>query len=99
MKKLFVAQPMRNKSDEEILETRRQAVAAAQKLVGEPLEPINAFIALAPDNTKALWFAGKSLESLAEADIAYFCKDWKDYRGCRMEHAACIEYNIPTLYE
>lgn len=38
-------------------------------------------------------------EVLSNADIAYFCKGWDNYRGCRMEHKACKSYNIECLYD
>ena len=36
MKKLFISQPMRGKSDEEILAERQKAIEAAEKVIGEP---------------------------------------------------------------
>ena len=38
MKKLFISQPMRGKTDEEILAVRKKAIESAEKLVGEPVE-------------------------------------------------------------
>lgn len=43
MKKLFISQPMRGKTDEEILETREKAIKKAEKQVGEPVEVIDSF--------------------------------------------------------
>ena len=41
MKKLFISQPMRGKTDEEILAVREKAIKAAEKLIGEPVEVID----------------------------------------------------------
>jgi len=41
MKKLFISQPMRGKTDEEIKAERAKAVEAASELVGEPVEVID----------------------------------------------------------
>ena len=76
MKKLFISQPMRGKSDEEILAERKKAIELAQEMIGEPVEVIDSFFQEAPADAKPLWFLGKSLELLAGADIAYFIKDW-----------------------
>ena len=38
MKKLFISQPMRGKSDEEILAERKKAIELAQEMIGEPVE-------------------------------------------------------------
>ena len=97
MKKLFISQPMRGKSDEEILAERQKAIEVAEKVIGEPVEVIDSFFEKAPVNAKPLWFLGKSLELLAGADIAYFAKGWQDARGCKIENTCAIEYGIPVI--
>ena len=97
MKKLFISQPMKGKSDEEILAAREQAIKEARKLGGEPVEVIDSFFQDAPTNAKPLWFLGKSLELLADADVAYFAEGWQDARGCRIEHECAKEYGIDRI--
>ena len=97
MKKLFISQPMRGKSDEEILMEREKAIKAAEKLVGEPVEVIDSFFQNAPVDAKPLWFLGKSLELLSNADVAYFAPGWKDARGCIIEHDCAISYGIKSI--
>ena len=97
MKKLFISQPMRGKSDEEILAERQKAIEMAEKVIGEPIEVIDSFFEKAPVNAKPLWFLGKSLELLADADVAYFAKGWQDARGCKIENTCAIEYGIPVI--
>ena len=72
MKKLFISQPMRDKTDEEIEKERAKAIVKASELMGEPVEVIDNFFEKAPMAAKPLWFLGKSLELLADADVAYF---------------------------
>lgn len=43
MKKLFISQPMRGKSNEEIIAEREKAVKAAAEKLGEPVEVIDSF--------------------------------------------------------
>lgn len=69
MKKLFISQPMKGKTDEAIKEERQQAIREAEQAVGEPVEVIDSFFEGAPADAKPLWFLGKSLELLAQADI------------------------------
>ena len=97
MKKLFISQPMKGKTDEEILAVREQAIAEAKKLVGEDVEVIDSFFQDAPVEARPLWFLGKSLELLSTADIAYFAKVWKSARGCRIENTCAIEYGIDII--
>ena len=99
MKKLFISQPMRGKTDEEILLERVRAISEAQKFFKEPVKVIDSFFQSAPVDAKPLWFLGKSLELLADADIAYFAKGWLDARGCKIEHDAAKAYGITVLYE
>lgn len=97
MKKLFISQPMRGKTDEEILAERKKAIETAEKVVGEPVEVIDSFFEKAPANAKPLWFLGKSLELLSDADVAYFAPGWEDARGCKIEHTCAVEYNINRI--
>lgn len=45
MKKLFISQPMRGKTDDEILAERSNAIQAAKDSLGEPVEVIDSFSA------------------------------------------------------
>jgi len=97
MTRLFISQPMRDKTNEQIEAERNKAVETVKKTFGEEVEIIDSFFKDAPHDAKPLWFLGKSFELLSSADVAYFCKDWEKYRGCKMEHTACIEYGIKTI--
>ena len=97
MKKLFISQPMRGKTDEEILNERELAVNAAIEELDDEVEVIDSFFQAAPVDAKPLWFLGKSLELLADADVVYFAPGWQDARGCRIEHMSAIEYGIPMI--
>lgn len=97
MKKLFISQPMRDKTNEEILEERERAIANATEFLGEEVEVIDSFFKDAPHEAKPLWFLAKSLELLSTADVAVFVHGWDDYRGCRIEHECCRAYEIPII--
>ena len=97
MKKLFISQPMRGKTDEEILAERKKAIESAERNLGEPVEVIDSFFQNAPADARPLWFLGKSLELLSTADIADFAKGWEDARGCRIENQCAIEYGIEVI--
>ena len=97
MKKLFISQPMRGKTDEEILRERDKAITNAMDIVKDNVEVIDSFFQDAPVGAKPLWFLGKSIELLSSADIVYFCKGWNDARGCRIEHECAKEYGIEII--
>lgn len=97
MKKLFISQPMKGKTDEEILAERRKAIRSAERQLGEPVEVIDSFFQSAPADARPLWFLGKSLELLSGADIVYFAKGWQEARGCKIENTCAIEYGITVI--
>lgn len=97
MKKLFISQPMKDKSDDEILSEREKAIKNAEEKLGEPVKVIDSFFQHAPADARPLWFLGKSLELLSTADIAYFADGWADARGCRIEHLCALEYGIDII--
>ena len=95
--KIFISQPMSDKTDEQIKSERESVKELLSMQYGE-VEIIDSFFESAPHDAKPLWFLGKSLELLSDADIAYFCSDWEKYIGCKMEHDACIAYGIPVKH-
>lgn len=97
MKKLFISQPMRGKTDAEILAEREKAIASAERQLGEKVEVIDSFFQNTPVEAKPLRFLGKSLELLSTADVAYFAKGWENARGCRIENTCAIEYGITVI--
>lgn len=100
MKKIFISQPMKDKTNEQILKERERAVSVVkEKFNGEDVEVIDSFFQSAPHDAKPLWFLGKSLELLSTADVAYFIGEWKNYRGCRIENTCAKEYGIETIEE
>lgn len=92
--RVFISQPMRGKTDEEILRERDEAIKEIKKNISDDIEVIDSFHQSAPINDRPLWSLGKSLELLSTADIAYFCRGWDLARGCRIEHQCCLEYGI-----
>lgn len=102
MKKLFISQPMKGKTDEEILREREQAVREAEKYLKEngmqeEVQLIDSFFQSAPVGARPLWFLGKSLELLSTADLIYFAKGWEEARGCRIEHMCAVQYELQII--
>lgn len=98
--KVFISQPMKDLSDEEILKVREDAIELATIALrsSEGVEIIDSFFQSAPTDAKPLWYLGKSLELLSTADVCIFVKGWENARGCKIEHECCKQYGIPTLY-
>ena len=100
MIKIFISQPMKDKTNEQIEAERKRAVETIKKeYFDDEVEIIDSFFKGAPHDAKPLWFLGKSFELLSTADVAYFIKGWDKYRGCNMEHTAALEYGIRVVTE
>ena len=98
--KLFISQPMRDKTDEEIKSERNDIIGKVkERYPNEEIEVIDSFFENAPHDAKPLWFLGKSLELLSTADIAYFADGWEEYRGCSIEHKCAMEYGINIIHD
>lgn len=99
MKRLFISQPMNGKTEEEILAVREKAIASAKSYIGEDVEVIDSYFEdYNPENgCVPLKYLSKSLELLADADIAYFAKGWEEARGCKIENQCAIAYGIDVI--
>ena len=99
MKKVFISQPMKDKTDEEIKAVRAAVSKHIANLYNDEAEIIDSFFEGAPHDANPLWFLGKSIQLLSTADVAYFVGNWRDYRGCRAENYICKDYDITTIEE
>lgn len=101
MKKLFISQPMRNKTDEQILKERELAIQKAKEILSEDVEVIDSFFQdrEEPADVKrsGVYWLGKSLELLATADVAYFALGWEKARCCIIENQCAREYDIMMI--
>lgn len=96
MIKLFISQPMRGRSDEEISTEREYVKLAAERILKEEVMVIDSFFQ--GDDMKPLEYLGESLKLLAGADWAWFCEGWEQARGCRIENQSAREYGISILH-
>lgn len=111
MKRVFISQPMRGKTDEEILAVKEACEKKCKALF--PDEEITftsgffkpdelnvvdreIFGALS-DVQKPVWCLGKSIRVLGMSDAIYFADDWKDARGCVIEHDIAVAYGYPII--
>ena len=103
MQKVFVSLPMGNKTIEEIKAEQldifmrfiynKNANDYAELVESALSEPSDI------DVDPNVWCLGRSIQLMAESDLVIFAKDWRDARGCRIEHAICELYQIPHLYD
>ncbi|MDD7757654.1 MAG: DUF4406 domain-containing protein [Clostridiales bacterium] len=97
MTKVFISQPMKDKTNQEIEQERKKIIEKVERYFGE-VEVIDSFFKDAPHDAKPLWFLGKSLELLSNANVIVLGKGWECSRGCRIEHECAIQYGISVIY-
>ena len=94
--KIFISQPMKDLSEEEIRHNRMKAVKKIKSLYGDDAEIIDSYM---DGGDTPLWCLGKSIELLSTADVAYFLKGWNKARGCRIEYMCASNYGIGAYFE
>lgn len=100
MKKLFVSVPMKGRTEEEIKASIQKMKTIAEAYEGEQLELIDSYIEdNAPKNANPpVWYLGKSLEKLSEADIFIGIDDYYNWGGCYIERIAAQRYGIKEYH-
>lgn len=100
MKKLFVSVPMKGRTEEEIKASIQKMKTIAYAYEGEQLELIDSYIEdNAPKNANPpVWYLGKSLEKLSEADIFIGIDDDYNWSGCYIERIAANRYGIKSYH-
>lgn len=103
--KIFISQPMKGLTDEEIKSERERVIHKLQNMYPEQiLEFIPSFVEEDPpvsikENNIPIWYLSKSIEKLAEADFVYFVDGWSGGKGCMCEHQATRLYGIKYFDE
>ena len=94
--KVMISQPMRNRSNKEILKEREELVKRVEEEGDIVLDTV---FDEAPKNVdESVWFLSKSIEFLASADKVIFMKGWEKARGCKIEHQVAVEYGKEIMY-
>lgn len=101
MVKVFISQPMRGRTQQEIEDERDELfadVAAMYAERGEDCREVPSYFGpKGASQMEPLECLGKSLELMARADVAVFAPGWQDARGCRIEHVCASEYGIEIV--
>ena len=100
MKKLFISCPMKGRTEENIRKSMKKMHEIAEIYFDEKLKVIPTYIEDNPpeNNNQAIWYLGKSIQLLAEADyfigLDYSCDYFK---GCITERDIANNYGIRMI--
>lgn len=100
MKKLFVSVPMKGRTEEEIKASIQKMKKIAEAYEGEELELIDSYVEDDPPKNvhSPVWYLGKSLEKLSEADIFIGIENDYDWSGCYTERMTANRYDIKSYH-
>lgn len=93
--RVYVSQPMRGYSEQDIEKVRDRVVGWAREDSDDRILEIPKFNITQMKGTKPVRMLGMSIELMSDADIVLFAPGWQYARGCRIEHRICQDYGIP----
>ena len=91
--KIFISQPMKNRTAEEIMQERNRIAA---KWTNASVEFIDS--SFREPGKNSIDSLGKSISLMGEADLVIFAPGWENARGCRIEHEVAKKYGIQIAY-
>lgn len=99
--KVFISQAMKGLTDDEIRDKKNYMKQRVRYLFGKDVEIIDTYIHDDPprDVNIPVYYLGRSLELLAQADLAYFEHTYANHHGCNLEFEACKAYGIPRFVD
>lgn len=105
-KKAMLSQPMRGKTDEEIIETRNRAIKALEAAGYEVVNTLFTDEWYSKEKMEErgvvqipVCFLAKSIENMSLCHAVYFCKGWDRARGCILENEVAKAYGLDIIYE
>jgi hypothetical protein len=103
IKKLFISQPMKGLTNEEIVETRKKATEYISSVY--PDNDIIVIDSYKPQSStdynavSAVNLLGNAISMMASANIVYFAPGWKDSKGCQIENEVARRWLEPNGVE
>ena len=95
--KIFISIPMKSKSTEQVRVEMNKVFSSIKdklpeaELIDSIIDGADKNIAIKGDGV-GMWYLGKSILLLSEADIVFFVNNWKDFRGCSIEREIAEKY-------
>ena len=100
MVKVFISQPMRGRSQDEIEEERDELFADVACMLaekGEDCREVPSYLPTVAEQMGELYCLGASIQLLADADVAVFAKGWEKSRRCRVERECAELYGVEVV--
>lgn len=105
-KKVFISCPMRGRSNEEILKERERCLKKAEAILNCEVEEVDSFFQDEVDQDMLektaqlpVYFLGKALKKMSEADVIFVAMHDYENRGCAIELHVAQLYGMETIEE
>lgn len=101
MLKVFISQPMAGLSEEEIKKRRNDIERSLREILKQEFSVIQSVYDddFSKEKNPSVKYLAKSINDLADADVAFFAQGWKEARGCCIEHEVALQYFIHIIHE
>lgn len=100
MKKLFISCPMKGRTEENIRKSMEKMHKMAEIIFDQELEVIPTYIDDNPpeNSQQGVWYLGKSIQLLADADYFIGVSHSDFYKGCMVERDVARRYGITSFH-
>jgi len=99
----MISQPMAGKTKEQIISERETAVRFLNNKGYEVIDTVFDISDSSMDvfgvKVKPIYYLSQAIQEMSKCDLVYFCKGWKDARGCIIESKIANAYGIKAVYE
>lgn len=93
--RIFLSLGMRGRDEKDVLHDIEEATFYIKRMHPD-CEVVNTYRQEGvPEIVAPTYYLGRSIQILGSCDQAWFLNDWKNYRGCLIEHEVCKAYGIP----
>ena len=99
MKKVFVSVGMSGREDRDVARDIYDAYWEIYGMFDGDVKIFDNWGCVGPSDAGRLWYLGEAIKKLGDCDACYFCKDWRKYKGCRIEREVCELYGIEIIEE
>ena len=102
-KKIFISLPMSGLSDDVVFDnlvSAKEEYLDRNRLHLDDVTFVDNLTAprpfsIIPMSNCGVWYLGHAIIKLSQCDEAFFFGNWKEARGCQIEHEVCEKYGIP----
>ena len=96
--KVFISFPMNGKSYQELINERNSIISQCKMYFTDDAYYLDTIFDGENYNySDPLYYLGKSISAMSDADVAVFARGWREAKGCLIEYECAEKYNVPIF--